>query len=849
MPKPAERHDVDEWRMRADSHLTSQGLNPLRRNGAEWVGACPVCGDGDDRFSIKPRSDGGTHFHCRAQHHPREFFETLFPDLNNSGPPTYPPSKPLVANAASPVARSVSRRVAPKLTPSTEPPEDLNHPKLRKPSRTWPVCDADGRLVAVHARFETPEGKTTRWWRNGRWSLKAHPDDTGPGSKDMPLYGCHLLTKFDRARPVFVVEGEKSADAGRDQLGLQCVATVTGSASIPVDRVLSILAGWPGGVVLWSDRDSDPNKGPRHMQRIGEALQRIDPALTVQLLDIDRLAQTYAERLEVDPADVLPDGSNDPDEDGGDAADLADAFDLWGDDKCLEDLDEVLTTCSERVELSAEALETYRQIEITPREDEMVDKTIQRLQRARKNIYVRGGMLVDIVPDDDDAAASIRQIPDPRMRELIASCCSFWRRNAKGEQVTKHVPAIIPMMIGARGFWPGFPVLKSITEHPTMLPDGSILQRPGYDPASKIYCKMSERFETVPSNPTAEDVRASIDLLKETVCDFPFETKAHRSAWLAGLLAPLARQAIDGNTPFHLIDANIRGAGKSLLGDVVSLILTGRPAGRVSYSGNQEEFRKSVTSFAMKGASLILLDNLAGMVGDATLDRALTSQVWEDRILGTNEVKSIPLNAVWFATGNNVILNEDTVRRTLHIRLDHPDEKPELKTDFRHPDISAWIRSERRRILPAALTLLRSYHVAGRPDQGLSGWGSFEAWSTLIRGCLVFHGFPDPADTREELASLSDVKTLEQKRLVLALEDVIGTQGRTVKEILDGLELHPEAREALLEVCPTREGLPSSRKVAKALQKLRRRNFDGRFLNCEKGRGGIMRYAVHRQDE
>ena len=51
---------------------------------------------------------------------------------------------------------------------------------------------------------------------------------------------------------------------------------------------------------------------------------------------------------------------------------------------------------------------------------------------------------------------------------------------------------------------------------------------------------------------------------------------------------------------------------------------------------------------------------------------------------------------------------------------------------FNIPDLKAWVLLHRPELLVAALTVLRAYFVAGRPGQGLSPFGSFEAWSDLI---------------------------------------------------------------------------------------------------------------------
>jgi hypothetical protein len=265
-------------------------------------------------------------------------------------------------------------------------------------------------------------------------------------------------------------------------------------------------------------------------------------------------------------------------------------------------------------------------------------------------------------------------------------------------------------------------------------------------------------------------VRRALAALLEVVEDFPFATVAHRSTWVASLLTPLARHAFEGPTPLFLYDSNVPGAGKGVLFDVLAMIVTGRLAPRMTAPDRDEEFRKRITSLAIGGDQLVLLDNIAGALGCASLDAALTSTVWKDRILGRSETIEMPLYATWFATGNNVVLRADTARRTAHVRLESQEERPEERGGFRHPDLRAWVRRERGRLLAAALTILRGYCAAGRPDQKLPPWGSFEGWSALVRSAVVWAGLPDPGDTRQEMRQCSDGDHAGLRAILAGLE-------------------------------------------------------------------------------
>ena len=216
--------------------------------------------------------------------------------------------------------------------------------------------------------------------------------------------------------------------------------------------------------------------------------------------------------------------------------------------------------------------------------------------------------------------------------------------------------------------------------------------------------------------------------------DFPFAKPEHRAAWLAFVLTPLARHAFSGPSPLFLIDANTRGSGKSLLADVGGILATGTTLARMSNPRDDEECRKRITALALAGDSMVLIDNIIGNLGCASLDAALTSpDSWKDRILGKSEMVELPLSLTWTATGNNVMLEADTSRRTLQIRLDSPEENPELRSGFQIPHLVAHVKQQRAALVAAGLTILSAYHTAGRPRMNLPPWGSFDAWSALIR--------------------------------------------------------------------------------------------------------------------
>ncbi len=392
-------------------------------------------------------------------------------------------------------------------------------------------------------------------------------------------------------------------------------------------------------------------------------------------------------------------------------------------------------------------------IVITTDERLVNDQAVAALSRDN-SIYQCGGTLVRVIRGVSPAAhgvrrpfaPSIEQLPPALLRECLAASARWFSlretRGATVEKPDRPRPWCVAA-VHARADWPGIRHLEAVVEYPVLRPDGSILSRPGYDPDTGLLLEPAGAVLEIPDRPTRGDVIAAMDALLEVVADFPFQHDIHRAAWLAALLTPLARFAFDGPAPLFLVDANVRAAGKGLLLNCISRIITGESFTVTTYTGDEDELRKRITSLVLAGDRLVLFDNLEGKFSNAVLDAALTGTAWKDRVLGGNRMAEAPLYMTWYATGNNVAVAADTARRICHIRLESPNEKPEERNNFRHSDLLTWVGENRNRLLKAALTILRAYCAAGRPDQHLPAWGSFEGWSRLVRSAVVWVGLPE----------------------------------------------------------------------------------------------------------
>ncbi|HMO13033.1 MAG TPA: hypothetical protein PKA83_02800 [Pirellulaceae bacterium] len=485
-------------------------------------------------------------------------------------------------------------------------------------------------------------------------------------------------------------------------------------------------------------------------------------------------------------------------------------------------------------------------------------------KRERVKVYQRSGELVQVVTESEDTdirgvilpagTARIRPLPTAQLVLRIADSVKLIRESETESEglVRKQVQPEKWLVDGVatRGYWEHVRKLEGITTSPTIRPDGSILQRAGWDQKTKLlYLPGKAKFDSVPESPSLSDAQSAVAELQEVVADFPFESDSDRSAWLAMVLTMIGRPAITGCCPLFAISATTRGSGKSLLADASSLIAYGRRAARKTYpAGDDNEIRKTITAVAMEALPAVLFDNLDCTLGGASLDAALTATSWTDRILGSNRTTGdLPLRIVWSATGNNLRFGSDIARRVLPIRLSPQIENPEERNDFKHSDLLGWVTHNRERLAVAVLKILRAYFVAGKPVQSGGQFGSFESWSEIVRGALVWAGCADPLTTREA-AKADDLSAAIVAGLIGGLIEIDDNgDGITAREIAKRLNDESDSdkfktmREVVSEIA-TSKGSIDSKRLGYQLRKYRGRVAKGWKVEGHPGHGGVIRW-------
>ena len=495
-------------------------------------------------------------------------------------------------------------------------------------------------------------------------------------------------------------------------------------------------------------------------------------------------------------------------------------------------------------------------IDVENAEIDVTDKVIRILaargfetEDTQNRTYQRGGKLVHVAEPDPDSGPQIVGLTKAGIRERITAAMDLMTEGSDNKPASHQRPSSwLVDAIFDRAAYHSVRRLDGIVTAPTLRADGSILQRPGYDQASRLLYVPGCEFPAVPDRPSKQDAESAAAELLDVVCDFPFEGDAARAVWLSMVLTLVGRSVIVGNVPMFGITANIRGSGKSKLADLAGIVAYGRPMARKTMPRTDEETGKVITATAIESKPAVLLDNASATVGCSALDAALTSETWNDRILGKSETTGeLPWRTVLITTGNNLSFAADTARRVVLCSLDCDHEAPEDRTGFKHNNVELFAKDDRARLVAACLTILRAFVVAGKPYNG-NRLGSFESWSETICGAVVATGLPNPLETVSVVRE-QDSSGAVFRGLLDGLAEVTGKDGLTAKQIHDGIKSidgdNPKSEfETLRDVFGSITDKLTGRRIGNEFKKYIGRVSGGRRIAKAPGRSGVVRWTV-----
>jgi len=403
-------------------------------------------------------------------------------------------------------------------------------------------------------------------------------------------------------------------------------------------------------------------------------------------------------------------------------------------------------------------------------------------------------------------------------------------------------PSIASGVMAARREW-GLPRLTGISSSPILNPlTDRVISSDGYNAETGLLICLPDptAWEDIPDKPTDNDVERSVRALWTPFESFPFDGPTSKGVWLGTVLCAAIRTIIP-TAPATAITSPVAGSGKTLLAKAAGEIIGETPALLLDARDN-EEIRKRLLSLLRTGKRLLILDNVTTTLDSSALCTLLTSETYQDRVLGATEIVCVPTRTLVLITGNNLSLRGDLCRRVITTRIDPQTETP-WKRKF-SVDPVTYCRDHRLLLVRAALIILRAGIQRGPdlPDRT----ASFELWSDTVRRAVVFVGNHDMLDVDDPILSIDaayemDPETTKLTALLEAWSRVFGSRDVTVAEVIsasmDGYEAgnnafsftHQDLHDAVADIAQTGRTF-DARIFAWWLRRNRERIIEGRKI-------------------
>ena len=604
-----------------------------------------------------------------------------------------------------------------------------------------------GKVLFQVVRFEPksfaqrrPDGK--EGWT---WGLR--------GIKPVIYHLPRVKEAIDKGETIFLPEGEKDADNLISHLGL--VATTSPMGAGKWRQGYAQLLRGAKEVVVIADNDSP---GQRHAQAIAASLSAVQ--VPIKLLKMP-------------------------------AADIKDISDWISAGLTADQLKEIIGSLPPYKPPPAPVDTSDLPVIITTGrflKDKTRD-TIAAVEKANQppRLFERSGSIARIA-HDEDGVPFVEVVTENACRGFLERAASYVSVDNEGSEIPVPAPPLnivrdfmsLPNWDFMGLSYRKLPGLLSVTEVPILRSDGSILTKPGYDQASRLYYEPAAglTMPAVPNKPNEEELHAAAAFIQEPLNDFPFDTEASKTNALALLLTPVCRPMIDGLAPLCLLDKPQPGTGASLLADVIAVIGTGRQATMMAPPRSDEECEKRIGGFLLSGQSILIIDNVEGYLYFASLAMLLTDPTFQTRILGQTKIVHLPNRGTYIVTGNNIKLGGDMARRCYLSRMDAHEARPWMRDtgSFKYTHLIQWVKENRGQLLGAILTMARAWVEAGRPTpKGLPTIGGFEEWANTIGGILVHAGFTDFLGNLDFMYQQADVETPQWEEFLAAWQEEFGS--------------------------------------------------------------------------
>jgi len=471
-----------------------------------------------------------------------------------------------------------------------------------------------------------------------------------------------------------------------------------------------------------------------------------------------------------------------------------------------------------------------------------VNDTLDILEK-RKDAFNYGGILVTPMNK------TLNYLDHPKMKHLLGGFIQYWTLKKKCNPTNELVDGVASIGV-VRNLNP----ITGFVDHPVIDSKLRMLLKPGYNHEMKMLGDFDySYFDIVDRRLTVDEIEFHLMRLWAPFTGFEFAGNEDRTVVIAAVFSAVLRQVLP-TCPVFAFDAPTQGTGKTLLAETVGIIASGRKPSALApgKSSYDEEFRKRLMALFLNGEPVVNFDNIVGIFDSPSFAAAITSEHYEDRILGKSKTSKILNKTLFLMTGNNMQIVGDMSRRVLKARLLSKNNKLAMrKYDF---DPRAKVFETRFEIISSVLSLINHWKHSGQPK--LAGtMTTFSEWDLLVRQPLAFIGqqFPETGILDLLDISLKQQDDSSDKDALIALLKALCVTFGIGKRFKASDILHQplESKTLLADAIyafESRQNLQSSQHIGIMLKRFLQNNVEGLVLKGKKI-SGSWTYWVELTDD
>lgn len=443
--------------------------------------------------------------------------------------------------------------------------------------------------------------------------------------------------------------------------------------------------------------------------------------------------------------------------------------------------------------------------DITQRLRTYTDKVSRAIEKSNvpEHIFRRSSQL-SMIKYDEKNNPFIKTLSEYDVRGIIEDIIEFKRIVYKPRRIINIDP---PMSIVKNTLAVNnnliVPPLDGICQCPIIHRDGSLCTTPGYDKETTMYYASQNPIGEleVSKTPTKEEVELAKDILKDLFFDFPFEVRDgceySRINCYGLLITSIVRPIITSRVPMAVITKPQAGIGSTLISRIIHCVANGQDLSIDRIPKNEEEMEKKITTWFKNGSSLVVLDNVSKKMESSSLEAAITAPNWKCRLLGGHEEGNYPNKATFVATGNNIQVGGDLIRRCYFIVLSSNSAKNwSIERTFKHDDVINWTLNNRDLILTAVFTLVTNWISMGCPkaSRNIPLMGSFEDWRDVVGGILESAGYTTFLGNTEKMYDDVDLDTPQWSAFLEHLYGIYLSTDFKVSDLIENMNKESDSK-------------------------------------------------------